>query len=273
MKTSNSIKQILSHEVDPAFAQRSTYILNAIKKHKPAKILDAGCGRGFYIKLFSYLTFPKKIVGIDISETYTQKAKTITQNDKRVEVAVASIYKLPFKDNYFDCVVCSEVLEHLDDDLKALQELRRVLKPNGILLITVPHNRFPLLWDPLNWFLMKLFRTHINKNIWWLAGIWADHERLYEKTALKKVLKKAKLSPKPIKNVTNWCWPFSHFMLYGIGKNLVERGSTPGFDRFNFTKDNFLAKFLARSFALPSSVLDKKINTRASVNLFVEVKK
>ena len=50
----------------------------------------------------------------------------------------------------FDGVVCSEVLEHLDDDLAAMHELGRVLKPGGALAVTVPCLNYPGLWDPLN---------------------------------------------------------------------------------------------------------------------------
>src|SRR3989344_2071431 len=235
MKISASINKILAQEVEPAFAQRSRYILEAIENNQPAKILDAGCGRGFYVKLFTYLGFAQKIVGIDINEVYLQKARQIARDNKKVVLKQGSIYKIPYPDNHFDCVVCSEVLEHLDDDSAALKELYRVLKPQGLLLVTVPHYRFPLIWDPLNWILMKTFRTHVRKNIWWLAGIWAAHERLYTKKALVSLLTKQDFSIANVKDVINWSWPFSHFWLYGIGKNLVERAGAKNFDRFNFT--------------------------------------
>ncbi len=273
MKTSDSTNKILAQEVDPAFAKRSRHIVAAIKKAKPKKVLDAGCGRGFYVKIFTYLPFIKEIRGIDISEAYLSKARAITQSDKRVTLTKASMYKLPFEDNYFDCVVCSEVLEHLEKDSDAVGELYRVLKPKGMLLVTVPHARFPFLWDPLNWILMKIFRTHVNKNIWWLAGIWADHERLYQKNELKKLLSKNKFEVKPIRGVVNWSWPFSHFLLYAIGKNLVERAGNKAFDRFNFNQDRPLSRLLARVMAFPSRLLDRSLNTGASVDLFVEARK
>lgn len=270
MKTFNLTNKIIAQEVDPAFAKRSRYIVRAIKKIKPRKLLDAGCGRGFYVKLLTYLSFPKEIAGIDISDTYLKKAAHITEGDKRVQLKQGSVYELPYEDNYFDCVISSEVLEHLDDDDIAVKELYRVLKPDGTLVVTVPHKRFPFLWDPLNWILMKILHTHINKNIWWLAGIWADHERLYEKNQLEKLLTSNRFSIKSTKNIVNWCWPCSHFLLYGIGKNLIERGGAKGFDRFNFTQEKTLSRILAGLVAFPSRLLDRRFNTGASVNLFVE---
>ncbi|MBE6505273.1 MAG: class I SAM-dependent methyltransferase [Methanobrevibacter millerae] len=50
------------------------------------------------------------------------------------------IQDIPYNENYFDLIICSHVLEHVPDDIKALNELRRVLKPGGVALILVPMN-------------------------------------------------------------------------------------------------------------------------------------
>jgi SAM-dependent methyltransferase len=55
--------------------------------------------------------------------------------------------QLPFKTGIFDHTICSEVLEHLADDRKTLQELARVLKPSGQLIITFPHRKFYFAYD------------------------------------------------------------------------------------------------------------------------------
>jgi len=55
--------------------------------------------------------------------------------------AVTSITEMSFASASFDCVVCSEVLEHVPDDAKAVSELRRVLKPGGVLVVTVPFQK------------------------------------------------------------------------------------------------------------------------------------
>jgi ubiquinone/menaquinone biosynthesis C-methylase UbiE len=54
-----------------------------------------------------------------------------------------NVFPYPFSDNQFDIVICKHVLEHLDNLLKVMKELHRVTKPNGKILITVPHFSHP----------------------------------------------------------------------------------------------------------------------------------
>ncbi len=245
------LENFLQAEIDPVFAKRAAYILNEVERKNPEKILDAGCGRGFYLKAISLYNSPKEICGIDINPSYLEKAKKLCAGDKRVKIAQASIYTLSYPNSYFDFIICSEILEHLTGDEKALSELNRVLKPGGSLVITVPHHNFPFFWDPLNWLLMRLFHTHVNKDVWWLAGIWADHLRLYKEEGLVKLIKKTGYEVRDKERIIRYSWPFSHFLLYGIGKNIVERLGGKQFDRFSFEKKP-LANILSSVFAFPS---------------------
>ncbi len=61
------------------------------------------------------------------------------------EVEEAVVEALPYEDGSFDLVTCLDVIEHTDDDVKSLQELRRVTKPDGHLIVTVPAH--PRLWS------------------------------------------------------------------------------------------------------------------------------
>jgi SAM-dependent methyltransferase len=263
---------LLDKEIDPAFARRASIILKEVEKEKPKVVLDAGCGRGFYLKALSYFSFIKKIYGIDINKKYLEIAKRIN-NDPRVVIKHGSIYNLPFSDNFFDLIICSEVLEHLKNDGLALKELKRVLKPKGRLIITVPNIHFPFFWDPLNWILMKFFNTHINKDIWWLAGIWADHQRLYDKNELGKKLQKTGFLIEKSWQTTHYCLPFSHFLLYGIGKNLVEIGLMSSFNRFNpKRKFNIFSQIIAFPFKLIDRFNQKETN-KSSVNLIFKLRK
>jgi len=262
---------LLDNEIDPAFRERARFIFEWIERKKPAYVLDAGCGRGFYVQALTSFPFIKTIDGFDLNETYLAQAKKRSK-DTRVELRVGNIYKLPYKKNSFDLIICSEVLEHLPNDAKALLALKSLLKPDGILLITVPNARFPFLWDPLNWILMKVFKTHVNKNIWWLAGIWADHERLYRIEDMKNLMNKSKLYVEELKEVIMWSWPFAHFMLYGIGKNIIERLHVEEFSRFD-ARPRLIAKLLSRLFRLPSDLLDTRLKTKSSMNLLVALRK
>ena len=88
--------------------------------------------------------------------------------------------KLPFEDNTFDCVVTSEVLEHIQDDVNVISELHRVLKPGGSLGVTVPS------WWPekINWMLSDEY--HAPKSV-------GGHVRIYSATELKAKLHSAGL--------------------------------------------------------------------------------
>jgi SAM-dependent methyltransferase len=218
-------------DIDPAAARRAEYIRRAILAYRPATVLDAGCGRGFYLRLLHELPGIREIYGVDTNETYLRAAAQHVRSE-RVGLARADITDLPFPDGRFDLVICSEVLEHVRDDDRALEELARVIRPGGHLVITVPHRTFPLAWDPLNWFLMRVWGTHVPARHWWLAGIWADHERLYNVRELRRLAGLWRFEVVDLRLAVRRCWPFSHFLLYGVGKNLVERCGLRRFDRF-----------------------------------------
>lgn len=267
-----SIHKIIDAEIDPAFAKRARFILNGIHSNKPQRVLDIGCGRGYYTKLTSLFPFVKEIQSIDANPEYVKRAKKNVGKDKRITIQTGSIYKLPFKNNYFDCIIASEILEHLERDEKAVVELHRVLKKDGTLLVSVPNKNYPFLWDPLNWILEKAFNTHIHKDRWWLAGIWADHERLYSVKEIRNLLGK-KFAVSKLETAVSWSWPMSHFVLYGIGKNIVERIGANSVDRFNFHSSKPFSTVLAKFLALPSNFLDKRAPTDVSVDIVIAVEK
>jgi SAM-dependent methyltransferase len=101
-------------------------------------MLDVGCGTGInYSVMSKYGT----AVSTDFSEEALQFSKTRGVGD----LVRSSVETLPFKHNAFDVVTALDVLEHVDDDLKALDQLRRIMKENALLVITVPAYGF--LWS------------------------------------------------------------------------------------------------------------------------------
>ncbi len=107
-------------------------------------VLDIGCGEGRH----SWELCKRSkccVYGVDIDETSLKKAHyAFYLLEKQGEIkgswilAKADITSLPFKDNTFDKIVCSEVLEHVPDDIAAIRELVRVLKSYGTIAISVP---------------------------------------------------------------------------------------------------------------------------------------
>jgi SAM-dependent methyltransferase len=208
-------------EADMAFKRRAWTIFEWLGPTDGQTILDCGCGRGFYLKMLRHLG-TARLFGIDLELPYLRKARCNTADLPAVLVGNASIYDLPFPDETFDAVLLSEILEHVDRDVEALREVRRVLKPGGLALLTVPHADYPFWWDPINKTLETLFGTHIGRGP--LAGIWAFHVRLYTPEKLREAALAAGFQVEEERSFTHHSFPFVHNLLYGLGKPLLESG-------------------------------------------------
>jgi SAM-dependent methyltransferase len=110
-----------------------------LKPGKSNRILDVGCGTG---TMLGYLSRYGHAQGIDADEQAVRFC--LERGVRDVQQVTASI--LPFEDGTFDLVTILDVLEHIDDDAGTLRELHRVLRPGGLLLVSVPAYRF--LWGP-----------------------------------------------------------------------------------------------------------------------------
>jgi ubiquinone/menaquinone biosynthesis C-methylase UbiE len=97
------------------------------------RVLDLGCGVGHILTILP-TSFEK--VGVDYSLHSLKLARR--QLDEQTGLVNASGQALPFEDSSFDLITCLEVLEHLEDDEKAVREISRVLKPGGYLIASVP---------------------------------------------------------------------------------------------------------------------------------------
>jgi SAM-dependent methyltransferase len=96
-----------------------------------ARLLDAGCGSG---RTLDELVRYGRVSGIDLSP----QAVAAAQRRGHQDVRVGRVEQLPFADGTFDVVTCLDVIEHTPDDRASLAELRRVARPGGLLLVTVP---------------------------------------------------------------------------------------------------------------------------------------
>ena len=109
-------------------------------------VLDLGCGEGRHCHGVHMLG-GINVVGVDLSEASVRKAGegVLMLPERPAEVVAATgflvgdAFHLPFAPDTFDAVICSEVLEHIDHYRDVLAEIRRVLKPEGRLSVTVPH--------------------------------------------------------------------------------------------------------------------------------------
>lgn len=103
-----------------------------------ARILDAGCGSGRnMVELAAF----GQVTGLELAPASIEVARSRDVG----EVVAGSLDAMPFPDATFDLGCCFDVLEHLPDDRAALRELRRVVGPQGRVLLTVP--AYPWLWS------------------------------------------------------------------------------------------------------------------------------
>lgn len=132
------------------------------------RVLDVGCGGGRHVRASRVM--PRVTgVGVDLGEKEVRDTHRALRELDGLDpafggtvpdagpwlVSRASAYDLPFADGAFDCVIISEVLEHLHDDGAALAEISRVLKPGGILAVSVPRT----LPEAVCWALSRAYRN------------------------------------------------------------------------------------------------------------------
>ena len=113
-------------------------VLDGLGLPEPARILDAGCGSG---RNMIELARRGTVTGIELSET----SVCLARQRGCGEVVEGSVLEMPFPDGSFDLAVSLDVIEHLEDDVAALRELRRTVAPGGALLVTVP--AYQWLWS------------------------------------------------------------------------------------------------------------------------------
>ena len=151
------------------------------------RVLDMGCGAGRHA--FALYRRGAHVTALDMDATelkdvaamFTAMALEGEATEGGSAAAVrGTAYGLPFPDATFDRVVCSEVLEHLHEDSRAMRELVRVLKPGGLMAVTVPR------WGPelVCWALSSAYHE-----------VEGGHVRIYRGTELTRRLEAAGLQP------------------------------------------------------------------------------
>jgi SAM-dependent methyltransferase len=150
-------------------------------------VLDAGAGFGRHA--FEIARLGGRIVALDYADEEVRMTRATfgamievkdIEADRYVGALRGDATKLPFADNTFDRVITSEVLEHIQDDVSAIAELARVVRPGGTLACTVPS------WWPekINWMLSDEY--HAPKSV-------GGHVRIYSQTELEAKLRSAGL--------------------------------------------------------------------------------
>ncbi len=130
----SAIMIALGKRLNPARELEMRWILDGLRTMNPGRILDVGCGDGFWSAHVARKS-GAAVVGIDPFEVDINVARK--RHVGRASFVLGAAESLPFGDGEFDAVVSVCVFEHLQDDRKALEEVRRVLRPGGVFVATV----------------------------------------------------------------------------------------------------------------------------------------
>lgn len=124
----------------------------ALKEMEPGlrTVLEVGCGVGRFIRLLKLYLPHLKAFGCDVNPSAVRRARGF---DGQVRYALGNLNSLPYPGETFDAVLLFDVLEHVEDPQGALDEIRRVLRPGGLLHALVPCEGEPLT---LHWALARL---------------------------------------------------------------------------------------------------------------------
>lgn len=215
--------ELVAGDLDTAYRRRVTWALDRVDPGPGGLLLDAGCGLGNVSAVLERAFPSATVVGVDLS---TERLLTARRNGVGSPVAVSDVGRLPLPSDAVDTVLCSEVLEHVDDPRDALRELHRVLRPGGTLVVTVPHADYPWTWDPLNRLRQRMGATPVREGL--LAGAWTGHQRLYTPADLDADLAGSGFLVREIEEQTSATIPFGHLVLYGFGRLAVESGVVDG---------------------------------------------
>jgi len=124
------------HFYDIYFALKRDFILKILKKYCSKYCLVLDCGSGLGVDSHTINKVGHNVIGVDLSKIRVFFARSLF---KGPEFLVGDIMQLPFRDGIFDCILSSETLEHIPNDVLAMRELSRALKENGVVIITVPY--------------------------------------------------------------------------------------------------------------------------------------
>jgi SAM-dependent methyltransferase len=153
-------------------------------------VLDVACGEGYGAAMVAETAF--KVVGVDLSADVIQHAKNNYGHHANLQFITASCECLPFSDASFDLAISFETIEHIEQQKEFISELTRVLRPDGVLILSSPNKRlYSDAHDYHNEFhVRELYRNELEEllhvtfpHIFWLgqkllfhSAIWPENQ-------------------------------------------------------------------------------------------------
>lgn len=201
-------------------------------QREPGLAVDLGCGAGYAATVFESNW---RVVGVDVSRNALQLCKR--RGLKRLCQVDMTHFSLPFKTGSLDLLLALDVIEHVEDDIHALAECRRILKDGGLLIVTVP--AFMALWSP------------------WDEAL--GHRRRYAASELADKSREAGLSIRKLTYMFFFIFPPA-ILIRGV-KRLIQR------DAASYSSDFIPIPGILNSFLIQLGRLEQWILTKLNLRL------
>jgi len=137
-------KMVRQHKVE------TNWSLELMNVQKGDRILELGCGAGYATRLISEMGLAEEIVGLDISPTMIRSARVRNKkaiNEKRVKLIQANLNNLPLQNENFNTVFSIQTIYFWTDIPATLSEIFRVLKPEGVVILTFSDGKEDETWE------------------------------------------------------------------------------------------------------------------------------
>ncbi len=182
----------------------------SLLKEEGQCVIDLGCGEGITLEAMME-TFPRKrCLGIELDRESSRTCRLFA-----LPVLNGSIYDLSIRTDAIDDCLLTDVLEHLEDPRKALEDIRRILKPGGRLIVVIPNDR--------NFFWSRLLCLK-----WKEAFYDPGHVRQWRPRALKDLLRSKGFRVVYRENIPFLTWPLSLYHIIQVEKGFSEEDRTSG---------------------------------------------
>ncbi|HQI25763.1 MAG TPA: class I SAM-dependent methyltransferase [Candidatus Paceibacterota bacterium] len=205
-----------------------------LPSNKSSKVLDIGSGTGRYGLKMALTDKSRLVYLVDIlpESVEMMKRSAAYLNIENVVVKMSDIYKLPFPDSFFDVVFCDVVIQHIDKPEEALIELKRVLKKEGRLIVSV-----------VNWWNLPHTVYKFIKNVFYKSGYEYGYERSYTRRELCRLVKESNLKLVAVDGFyfaySIFRWKRTHRLWFWLGR-IINRLVKIG--------DTFTGRFISRYF-------------------------
>ncbi len=138
----------------PTFRNRYKFVKDRLEKYAPndpqtvGDALNLGTGEGDYDRMVA--SHCAHLIGCDVNEEDLAHARILNSSVANLQYELNNALDLSYAENSFDLLVSCEVIEHVGQPEKMVQEMARVIRPGGYAIMTFPSREFPISYDPVN---------------------------------------------------------------------------------------------------------------------------